>query len=359
MVYVFNIPGVEQKLCMSKTPFNKIFKAKDKSADFMTGAKTMTYEGLRKEDKGNEENEESEEDEEKSKKKSMESKKKSKESKKKQKKDRDSSDTEMGGYTENEGNDNRDKEYEEDNSENGDEDDENITPSIEQNVRERKRKLMRLEQSLDKTGSRNRRERHTSPGISGETPEPEPGMGGILIYAMEGICFGKKVRRGLLKREGSYVFERLTSCRSELILPEQSGGMAPLVDDEFVSGLQSTDRTEFNIVGCTAKWHGKPNKQIIVILEFEDENNNKLYELLEERRDEKGYNYKGPVVCKYKTFEKIMKPGDKEILQKFLDATEFGKSAPEEERAIDAKNCTNAQLMKKMEGIENILKAKL
>lgn len=86
MVYVFNIPGVEQKLCMSKTPFNKIFKAKDKSADFMTGAKTMTYEGLRKEDKGNEENEESEEDEEKSKKKSMESKKKSKESKKKQKK---------------------------------------------------------------------------------------------------------------------------------------------------------------------------------------------------------------------------------------------------------------------------------
>ncbi|EMD86786.1 hypothetical protein COCC4DRAFT_29089 [Bipolaris maydis ATCC 48331] len=197
-----------------------------------------------------------------------------------------------------------------------------------------------------------------SPGVSGETPEPRDGA--TVIYGINckfgANCFKK---RGLVYKNDVYDFEDIYDCPSNLMIPGQNGGMAPKVDDEFVSQLKISQRKNLKIVGCAAKWHGRPNNKKIVIVVLEIQKTDPLWKELKQKRRESGYRYEGPLVCKLSTYRKVFKEGDIPTLQDCLNMTQFAVDATETELSLEQKKQneqpTWAKLSDQFEKIQDIM----
>ena len=256
--------------------------------------------------------------------------------------------------------DNEDDEDDEDDEEDGDDDgdvimdDSEPVPSVE--VQDSDSKLSTrgstptAKHTTRKKGTRKVREpsteRDESPGMSRETPAPRDG--GITIYGINCVFGTTKRLRGLVLRDNAYSFELLHDCSPNLIIPGQKAGMAPSADDVFVSKLNRNDRSKFDIIGCTAKWHGRPNKHVLVILKINKGEN--LSNELKLARDIAKYEYKGPLVCKLSTYRKVFKEDDIPKLEELLGMTEFAEGATDEELSLKrGTNITRSQVLYKLE----------
>ncbi|KAI0571641.1 hypothetical protein Alg130_10806 [Pyrenophora tritici-repentis] len=209
------------------------------------------------------------------------------------------------------------------------------------------------------SGNRNHFWTHDgSPGESGETPEPRDD--GQVIYGLR-CTFGKATLRGLVFRGDGYEFEKLSNCRSELMIPNQNGGMAPKVDNLFVAGMNKSYRSQFTIKGCAAKWHGRPDKQVLVILKIDDQS--PLKKTLRQRRLDNDYQYDGYLVCSLSTYRAIFGEDDIPELEEYLRMTEFATSATEEEISLKKggkkqpkDSLSTKELRKDIQALQNIVK---
>jgi hypothetical protein len=161
------------------------------------------------------------------------------------------------------------------------------------------------------------RERSESPDLrqprSGETPERDLD-GGKVVYGREN--WG--VTRAIINRGPAYDIERVDECPDNCLAPkkdEQSfspGGDKALIEAQSKFAKLNTDI--FEVVGCAAKWHGRPETWIYVIIKISDET---LRDRLKTLRKDAGEKYRGPLICSLTAFKKAVR-NDKEELKKLI-----------------------------------------
>jgi hypothetical protein len=171
----------------------------------------------------------------------------------------------------------------------------------------------------------------TREGLETESNEtPEPGNGGEVIYGIQ-CNFGKPKIRGLVLRDEAYDFEVLRDCPRERMIANQNGGMAPKADNMFIEIMKKADKSKFDIQGCAAKWHGRPDKQVIVILNITDR---KLKNNLTTLREMLQYEYDGPLVCSLAKYRDKFGEEDFPTFERHLKKTNFALDATKEEISL-------------------------
>lgn len=166
---------------------------------------------------------------------------------------------------------------------------------------------------------------------SGDTPGPRDRDGGDVIYGRE--CWG--VIRAIVKRGKAYDIELVDACPKNCQAPKNDvQSFGPAVDArffelQFAAGTLNT--SNIKVVGCAAKWNGKPKTWIYVLISIQNENVRQ--ELLDYREKAKE-KYQGHLICNLSTYRKVIK-NDKEKLQKLVDHLKvslFWQDATEKER---------------------------
>jgi hypothetical protein len=205
-----------------------------------------------------------------------------------------------------------------------------------QRSRERSRPIKST--NANAPSSRNRRddsrERSESPDParqrSGDTPGPRDG--GEVIYGR--VNWG--VTRAIVRREKAYDIELVDQCPDNCRAPKSTTGFGPRVDKDLIveqSAIKKLDTNLFEVVGCAAKWNGKPKTWIYVLIKINDE---KIKNRLQALRKQEGETYRGPLICSLTTFQAAVRRDEEQLkkLVRLLEKSLLYKDALENERKL-------------------------